>query len=236
VHRPELRDDTGATEASYQIGNEVGAIARKLYDPDGKGGLIDAQTEGFDQALVRSTSLLNSNAPIFEAGFATDTAIAFADVLLPIGTGQPQTWRLVEVKSATGIKDYYLNDAAIQAFVAREAGVPLRAIAIAHIDSSWVYLGDNNYHGLLNEVDLNAETQARENDVRIWIAGAAQVAASNTEPKQNVRPYVRLAVEAARPQCELQGLPGMARAYPQRKEDEPWKIIAKFSSHWMWPS
>lgn len=51
-----------------------------------------------------------------------------------------------------------------------------------------------------------------------------------------VRPYVRLAVEANRPQCELQGLPGMARAYPQRKEDEPWKIIAKFSSHWMCPS
>ena len=185
VHQSELRDDTGATETSYQIGNAVGAIARKLYDPDGKGALIDAQTEGFDQALVRSTSLLNSNAPIFEAGFATDTAIAFADVMLPVGTGQPQTWRMVEVKSATGIKDYYLNDAAIQAFVACEAGVPLRAIAIAHIDSSWVYPGDNNYHGLLNEVDLTAETQARENDVRNWIAEAANIAACTSEPKRS---------------------------------------------------
>jgi hypothetical protein len=41
---------------------------------------------------------------------------------------------MVEVKSSTSVKDYYRDDAAIQAYVAKAAGLTLAAIAIAHID------------------------------------------------------------------------------------------------------
>ncbi len=47
IHRKELRADSSATQASFKVGYEVGEIAQKLYDPKGKGQLINAQVEGF---------------------------------------------------------------------------------------------------------------------------------------------------------------------------------------------
>ncbi len=46
VHRPELRADSTATQASFSVGHQVGDIARRLYDPKGKGVLIDPQAHG----------------------------------------------------------------------------------------------------------------------------------------------------------------------------------------------
>ena len=54
VHRPELRVETSDTEARFQAGHEVGEIARRLYDPNGTGTLIDVQAEGFSPALAHS--------------------------------------------------------------------------------------------------------------------------------------------------------------------------------------
>lgn len=184
VHKPELRDVADGIDGRIQDGNEVGAIARELYDPARRGTLIDAQAGDFNQALERCRVQMTSNTPIFEAGFATTDAIAFADIMLPIGDVQPQAWRMVEVKSATGVKAYYLDDAAIQFHVARSAGVPVRSIAVAHIDSSWVYPGGGDYNGLLTEVDVTQEANDRAADVSSWITDAVKIAALNKEPSK----------------------------------------------------
>ena len=183
LHRPELRADSAGTEARYRIGNAVGDVARRIYDPQNVGALVDAQAEGFDQALARSVTLLNSTAPIFEAGFAAAGALAFADIMLPIGKPAKSLWRMVEVKSSTTVKDYHRDDAAIQAFVVRAAGVPLTSIALAHIDSGWVYPGECDYRGLLVETDLTAEAFGRSDEVKEWIADAQAVAQLPVEPK-----------------------------------------------------
>lgn len=182
IHRPELREDSAATQASYAVGHSVGDIARRIYDKDGKAALIDVGTEGFDGALARSQTLLASTRPIFEAGFSASGAIAFADVLLPVRRGGRKLWRMVEVKSSTSVKDYHRSDAAIQAFVAREAMVPLAGIALAHIDNSWVYPGNDDYAGLLVENDLTDEAFARQTEVRGWIKNAHSVAKMDAEP------------------------------------------------------
>ena len=41
------------------------------------------------------------------------------------------------MKSSTSAKDYHRDDAAIQAFVAQEAGVKLAQIAIAHVNADF---------------------------------------------------------------------------------------------------
>ena len=156
IHAPQLREDSGATLASYATGHQVGDIARQIYDPARRGQLIDPQAEGFDAAFARTQALLRARQPIFEAGFRAEGALAFADVLLPAGTG----WRMVEVKSSTSVKDYHRDDAAVQAFVARACDVPLQSIALAHIDSGWTYPGNGDYQGLLVEADLTDEAFA----------------------------------------------------------------------------
>lgn len=189
IHRPNLREDSTATQASFQVGNTVGEIARSLYDPKGKGALIDAQRDGFSAALTRSMKLLNSSQPIFEAGFSAGGALVLADVMLPVNQGRKRAWRMIEVKSSGSVKNYHRDDIAIQSFVTRAAGVPLASIALAHIDTEWRYLGNGDYQGLLTEQDLTEEAFSREEEVQSWIAGATKCAAKRTEPNIQTGSY-----------------------------------------------
>jgi hypothetical protein len=183
IHHPELREDAASTLASFQVGHQVGDVAKRIYDPEGRGAVINAQTEGYDAAFARSAKLLaESRDPIFEAGLKTEGALAFADVMLPVTTKGRRTWRMVEVKSSTSVKDYHRDDVAVQTFIAQSAGVKLKSVALACIDSSWVYPGGGDYQGLLNETDLTDEAMGRAEEVRKWLAEAQLVAAQKTEP------------------------------------------------------
>jgi len=182
VHRPDLREYSQETDSRVQAGFQVGEIARRIYDQDRQGVLIDVQADGFDRALERTAELLHTRQPIFEAGFSAGGALTFADILLPEQTGAELVWHMIEVKSSTSVKDYHYDDLAVQAFAVRAAGVPLASIALAHIDSSWVYPGNNDYCGLLKENDLTEETLSRTDEVNEWIIQAQNTAAQPTEP------------------------------------------------------
>lgn len=222
VYRPECREDSAAAQACFSVGHRVGELARRLYDPKNKGVLIDLQTEGMEAAISRTQALLQSAQPIFEAGFCAEGARAFADVMLPVRKNGKPMWRMVEVKSSTSVKDYHRDDVATQAFIARSAGVPLAAIALAHIDPSWVYPGGDDYTGLLVENDLTRDAFDRSKEVRGWIAGAQQVVAKKQEPRiatgaQCSKPYecgFLAYCQSVEPQAEqpIHWLPGRSSA------------------------
>lgn len=180
VHQPDVCEDSGTTAATRAAGHQVGDIARQIYDPQQQGALIDPQAEGFDDAFARTQALLQTHQPIFEAGFRTEGALAFADVLLPV---RRNGWRMVEVKLSTSVKDYHRDDAAVQSFLARACGVKLQSIAIAHINNQFIYPGNGDYLGLLVEEDLTEEAFARADEVRGWIADAQAVAARKAPPQ-----------------------------------------------------
>jgi hypothetical protein len=183
VHRPELREDSEATQARFLAGYQVGDIAKRIYDPQGKATIIDVETEGFDAAFARTANLItHSEWPVFEAGFRANGALAFIDVMLPKFDSEQLAWKMVEIKSSTCVKDYHRDDIALQAFVVRSAGVKLKSIALAHVDSSWVYPGNDDYRGLLKENDLTSESFARFGEVRGWISEAQRIVAQPTEP------------------------------------------------------
>jgi hypothetical protein len=182
IYRPDLREDSAATQAAFKVGHHVGEIARRLYDPKDEGALVELRKDDLQAAFGRTTELLKSSQPIFEAGFASGGAMAFADIMLPLQKQGHVSWRMVEVKSSTSVKDYYRDDTAIQAFVARGAGVPLDSIAIAHIDRDWVYPGAEKYEGLLKERDLTEEAFGRQDEVKTWISESQNVVALADEP------------------------------------------------------
>ena len=190
VHRPGLREDSAQTQAVFAIGHDVGSLARRLYDPAQTGTLIDVQRDGFANALARTRELVQtSSAPIFEAGFTGGGGLAFADILLPVATGNERAWRMVEIKSSSSVKSYHHDDAAIQHFVATEAGVPLAQIAIGHIDTSWVYPGAECYDGIFVEEDLTQEASARHAEVRNWINDARVIVGRSTPPPRATGPH-----------------------------------------------
>lgn len=183
IHKPELRDDT-ASEAVFAIGNQVGEIARGIYDPEGNGVTIDIDALGHSEALAKSAVLLaNGLTPIFEAGVTIPGALAYADVMLPEQQDGMVAWKMIEVKSSGSVKDYQRDDIAVQAHIANASGLRLSSVSLAHIDGAFVYPGDGDYRGLLKENDLTEEAFARSEEVREWIAGAQAVVALPDEPE-----------------------------------------------------
>lgn len=183
VHRPELREDSSATQSSFADGFKVGKLAQELYDPQGLGVALDPYQEGWQQAFDRTKVLVEGNQPIFEAAFSIEGALALADVMLPVHSGSQKAWRMVEVKSSTRVKDYHRDDIAIQTYVAKHAGVNLQSVALAHVDSSWVYPGGGDYQGILVEQDLTREALDRTAEVKEWIDQAQRVAMLSEPPR-----------------------------------------------------
>jgi len=160
--QPELAGEGGA--ARLAAGEHVGEVARRLY-PDGV--LINGDDLG--QALRDTRHWLQQPPrPLFEATFETDGVLIRADLLLP----EAGTWRAIEVKSSTQVKDYHLTDAAVQSWVIQRAGLPLRRIEVAHIDREFVYPGGGEYQGLLRYVDVTDEIVDLRCQVPDWVDAA----------------------------------------------------------------
>lgn len=182
LHRPELRDDSGA-ELVFAIGNKVGDIAREVYDADGDGVFLDLDELGFSEVFARSETLLKEGTvPIFEAGFRARGGLALADVMLPDTSDGSLKWRMIEVKSSASVKDYHRDDVAVQTWIAAQAGIEISSVALAHIDNTFVYQGGGNYEGLFHEADLTEEALGRQGEAAEWMAEAQKIAACDTAP------------------------------------------------------
>jgi hypothetical protein len=187
IHRPDLREDSAATQAVFKVGNQVGEIARKLYDPEGDGITINAQRDGYPKAYAQTDEYLaKADRPVFEAGLRIKGALAFADVMIPTTRGRKTSWKMVEVKSSGSVKDYHLDDIAVQSHIATASGVNLKAVSLACIDTSWVYPGNGDYQGLLYETDLTQEALSRDREAASWVSEAQKVAAMASEPRIDV--------------------------------------------------
>ena len=182
LYRRDLEETSMEAQARFDVGTHVGELAQQIYDPKGKGVAYVPREEGYDKVVALTVEQLKRGKPIFEAGFKAAGGLAYADVMLPVRRRGQAGWRMVEVKSSASIKDTQKDDLAIQAYVARAAGVQLHAVALAHIDSTWVYPGGGDYAGLLVEVDQTEEAFDRGEEVTNWIAKAHAVAAKRKEP------------------------------------------------------
>jgi len=182
VHRPELRDDSGAM-GYFKTGYTVGDLARRLFDPEGQGELISIEKMGWETAFERTREWMNEGIhPLFEGVFSAGGGLALADVMLPVREGGKLFWDLIEVKSTTQVKDYHRDDAAIQAALIRREGWPLRKIMVAVLDREFVYPGGGDYEGIFRLEDLTDEVATREAEVWEWIAQAQLTAAEPVAP------------------------------------------------------
>lgn len=224
VNRPSLREVSDATARNFDVGHQVGAVSRQVYDAQQRGTLVDMDDLGFAGALQRSRTLLSAQSPqpVFEAGFAAAGVLAFADVMLPLAAtragalrGRNTPWRMIEVKSSTTLKDYHRDDVAIQTFAALQSGVELAAVAVAHLCKGWVYPGGGDYRGLFCEVDLTAEVMTRQVEVAEWVDDAHRFAQRLREPRQAMGAQCTEPFECAyRAHCEALTPPVKAAKYP----------------------
>ena len=134
VHEPlaeELQPDKVLLDR-FDQGRLVGELARERFP----GGLLIGRTA--DNQLEQTQAALASAAPIiFEAGFEAAGVRVAADVLLRDG----DRFTLIEAKSTTSVKDEHTLDAAIQAWVLRESGLPVSRVEVMHLNKDYRHPG-----------------------------------------------------------------------------------------------
>jgi hypothetical protein len=137
VHSPEFAaEPDAADQAIMQQGREVGLLARQLFP----GGVEVVSDGGLDQA-IRSTRELVANPEvpaIFEGTFEHGNVLVRVDIL---HRRNDNRWRLIEVKSATSLKEEHLDDVGIQKHVVSRSGLDLASVCLAHVNRSYVFSG-----------------------------------------------------------------------------------------------
>lgn len=178
IHKPELEPQTDkATQKQFDEGNEVGAKAREI---EGNGLLIDNEYWDYSGAHKRTQeAIANGTTPIYEAAFLTAEGFSRADILKKTKAG----WHLIEVKKSTGVKDYHLQDAAIQTAIIESSGLKLKSISIRHINSEMLFPDIKN---LFTTVDVTDDVRSLQKDIKNKIKQLYKVVKSTKEPKVEI--------------------------------------------------
>lgn len=157
VHNPELMKTSSSAEQNFEIGHQVGEVARSLWP----NGILIEHDQQLAMAITQTRELLATRDPVtlFEATIETDGVLVRNDILERSKKGL----RLVEVKASSSMKDYHALDVAIQVWVLRKAGLVPDIIELAHINTDFVYQGDSDYHGLFTFVDMRSLVEEQLN-------------------------------------------------------------------------
>ena len=137
VHEPQLAaEPDAASEAIFEQGREVGLLARQMFP----GGVEVDGSAGLDEAIRTTRELVaNPDVPaIFEGTFENGGVLVRVDMLQRRRDGR---WRLLEVKSTTGLKEHHLDDVGIQARIVSRSGLDLAASCLMHVNRNYVLQG-----------------------------------------------------------------------------------------------
>jgi hypothetical protein len=140
-------------------GTSVGELARDLF-PDGESIVFDSKD--FKGMVQKTKELIDQGVnTIYEASFSHDGVFVMCDILHKDSDG----WQMIEVKSATNVKEYYLNDIAMQWYTLSRCNIPLSSACVAVIDNSYIRNGDIEVDNLFKIVDVTLDIQSRQEDV-----------------------------------------------------------------------
>ena len=180
-YRPDLKSEISPVQQYlFASGREVGRLAQ-AYFPEGVE--IVAAYNRLEEA-VRSTMIEARRQPktLFEAAAMTlDGAYSRIDVMRP--KRKSGAWDLVEVKSATGVKDYHLDDMAFQRYTFETYGYDIGSSILMHIDNTYVRSKTIDVFRLFRLTDCTAIVKARMSDVSNNFAYLKSVLVASTEPK-----------------------------------------------------
>jgi predicted RecB family nuclease len=178
VHRKDLEaPPDAATKLQFAEGNEVGELARKHF---GSGDLVDTPHWEYEKAHAATQELIKSGAKtIFEAAFLAGELYARADILSHDKDG----WHMIEVKKASQVKDYYVEDTAIQAHIVELTGLKLKSISIMHINNKVVYPDINE---LFVTHDITEDVRERQKELGDKLALFKKIVKVKSEPKVDI--------------------------------------------------
>jgi hypothetical protein len=148
---------TEIEQKKFDDGTLVGELATTVF-ADG----IDLANLGFKENIEKTKEVLSQRKPLFEAGFLIDNLFSRADILLPVGNDE---WDIIEVKSATKVKDLNLHDVAFQKLVYEKVGLKIRNSYLMHINNAYVKNGEIEPSELFVQTDITEDIIPFEKDL-----------------------------------------------------------------------
>ena len=181
-NRPELRTEPDAVQqARFAAGTEVGILAQQLF-PD---GVALKYENGIAKNISTTQQIIVSGIKtIYEATFRHDNVLAMVDILRK----GPEGWELYEVKSATEIKDVFLNDTAIQYYVVSGTGINISRVFLVHLNSKYIRKDALDLQALFAIEDVTALTLSRQDAIPRQLAAMRQALAGG-EPSIDIGIY-----------------------------------------------
>lgn len=174
-HHPELVPDADAMlQRRFDIGYEVQELARKLF-PTGK--LV---SEGDLQYLAYKTKKMSEeNRILFEAtAMLSDKAFCRIDIMEREGNA----WNLIEIKSATKVKENYIDDLAFQKYVFENAGYKINHVKVIYLNKFYIRHGALDIRELFVIEDISLLVDKIYADVAYNIDVLRQIVEQDTEP------------------------------------------------------
>jgi hypothetical protein len=181
--KDQIPEPDAAQQAIFDQGHEVGALAKLLYP----GGIeVGADATDFEQVLQNSLVAVHQRKALFEAGFVYNGGLARVDILNPVGRNE---WDIIEVKSATEVKDVNLLDLAFQAFVYTGAGLNIRRCFIMHVDRDYIRRGAVDPKKFFKIVNVTKVVSGLSRDIEPQLEDMFATIRRKQEPEIKIGPH-----------------------------------------------
>ena len=182
---PELKDEIGdAQQAIFDKGHLIGEYAWKLFP----GGRDASEGEPFEveKSLQRTQELIEEGQEvIYEAAFEFEGVLCYMDILLKDGAG----WKAYEVKGSTNIKNYHIDDTALQYYVITHSGIDLKDISVVCLNNRYVRQGEIEAEKLFKIESVLEKIGKKQKEVAENIQRFKDVLSSGSVPDMDIGPY-----------------------------------------------
>lgn len=182
LHEPKsIPQPSEAMQFISQQGRRVGELAKLLYP-----GGVDIPVLDFAAGILMTREQLKCNRPIFEASILSEHVYCRPDILVPAGD---DLWDIIEVKSATTIKDVSIQDVAFQRYCCESAGVNIRRCRLAYINNQFVKRGEIDPNELFIIEDITDRVELAGIDMQQKVEEYLEVLSSPNCPQVRIGPH-----------------------------------------------
>ncbi|MCL4417681.1 MAG: DUF2779 domain-containing protein [Actinobacteria bacterium] len=183
------------TQFRFQQGHDVGNLAKSLF-PDGVEieHCVDIEAElakaremtnlaaaATEQAVVTATDAMRH--PLFEAAFTYKNTFSRADILEPCGT---DSWNIIEVKSASSIKDINKHDISFQKYCYEGAGLKINKCYLMYLNKNFIKDGPIDPHKFFMIDDVTEEAKILQQNVEQNIGLMLEAITSGLCPENTI--------------------------------------------------